>query len=150
MARAWRIEYEAALYHVLSRGNERCKIVVDDKDRNLSLETVGEMSQLFAVDICAYVLMENYYHLLTRTQRANLSKSIQWPGATYTKGFNIRHFRSGHLFQVRFKSMLVQNDAYLLQLSYYIHRNPVRAGVVQGYQATNGAVIVPMPMMTEK
>jgi len=131
MTRAWRIEYEGALYHVLSRGNERCNIVVDDKDRNLFLDTVGEMSQRFEVDICAYVLMDNHYHLLIRTQRANLSKGMQWLGATYTKRFNIRHFRSGHLFQGRFKNMLVQNDAYLLQLSYYIHRNPVRAGIVK-------------------
>ena len=61
MARAWRIEYEGALYHVLSRGNERCNIVVDDKDRNFFLNTVGEMSQRFEVDICAYVLMDNHY-----------------------------------------------------------------------------------------
>ena len=131
MARAWRIEYEGALYHVLSRGNERCHIVVDDKDRNLFLDTVGEMSQRFEVDLCAYVLMDNHYHLLIRTKRANLSKSMQWLGATYTKRFNLRQFRSGHLFQGRFKNMLVQNDAYLLQLSYYIHRNPVRAGMVK-------------------
>ena len=70
MARAWRIEYEGALYHVLSGGNERCNIVVDDKDRNLFLDTVGEMSQRFEVDICAYVLMDNHYHLLFRTRRA--------------------------------------------------------------------------------
>jgi len=64
--------------------------------------------------------MDNHYHLLIRTKRAKLSKSMQWLGATYTKRFNLRHFRSGHLFQGRFKNMLVQNDAYLLQLSYYI------------------------------
>jgi putative transposase len=131
MAREWRIEYEGALYHVLSRGNERRNIFVDDKDRNLFLDTAGEMSQRFEVDIGAYVLMDNHYHLLMRTRRANLSKSMQWLGATYTKRFNTRHFRSGHLFQGRFKNMLVQNDAYLLELSYYIHRNPVRAGMVK-------------------
>ena len=131
MTRAWRIEYEGALYHVLSRGNDRRNIVVDDKDRNLFLDAVGEMSQRFEVDICAYVLMDNHYHLLMRTRRANLSKSMQWLGATYTKRLNTRHFRSGHLFQGRFKNMLVQNDAYLLELSYYIHRNPVRAGMVK-------------------
>ncbi|MEJ2165216.1 MAG: transposase, partial [Desulfobacterales bacterium] len=131
MARAWRIEYGGALYHVLSRGNDRRNIVADDRDRNLFLDTAGEMSQRFEVDICAFVLMDNHYHLLMRTRRANLSKSMQWLGATYTKRFNSRHFRSGHLFQGRFKNMLVQNDAYLLELSYYIHRNPVRAGMVK-------------------
>ena len=115
----------------MSKGNERRNIVDDDKDRSLFLDTVGEMSQRFEIDICAYVLMDNHYHLLIRTQRANLSKSMQWLGATYTKRFNTRHFRSGHLFQGRFKNMLVQNDAYLLELSYYIHRNPLRAGMVK-------------------
>lgn len=131
MTRAWRIEYEGALYHILSRGNERRNIVSDDRDRNLFLDTLGEMSQRFAVDLFAYVLMDNHYHLLFRTNRANLSKSMQWFGATYTKRFNNRHFRSGHLFQGRFKNMLIQDDAYLLQLSYYIHRNPIRAGIVK-------------------
>ena len=131
MARAWRIEYEGALYHVLSRGNERQDIVINDDDRQLFLATVGEMGERFEIDIFAYVLMDNHYHLLFRTNRANLCRSMQWFGATYTKRFNLRHNRSGHLFQGRFKNMLVQNDAYLLQLSYYIHRNPLRAAVVR-------------------
>ena len=101
------------------------------------LDTVGEMSQRFEVDICAYVLMDNHYHLLMRTRRGNLSRSMQWVGATYTKRFNLRHSRSGHLFQGRFKNMIVQNDAYLLQLSYYIHRNPVRAAMVKRLSSYN-------------
>ena len=131
MARAWRIEYKGALYHVLSRGNEGQNIVNDDDDRKLFLNTVGEMGERFAIDLFAYVLMDNHYHLLFRTNRANLCRSMQWFGATYTKRFNLRHNRSGHLFQGRFKNMLVQNDAYLLQLSYYIHRNPFRAKMVR-------------------
>ena len=131
MARAWRIEYEGALYHVLSRGNEGRPIFLDNDDRLLFFETLGEMSERFEIDIFAYVLMDNHYHLLFRTNRANLSKSMQWFGATYTKRFNIGHNRAGHLFQGRFKNMLVENDAYLLQLSYYIHRNPLRAAMVR-------------------
>jgi putative transposase len=131
MSRAWRIEYAGALYHVLSRGNDRRDIFTEDDDRLLFLDTLGEISDRFAVDICAYVLMSNHYHLLLRTRRANLSKAMQWLGVTYTNRFNPRHGRSGHLFQGRFKSMLVQNDAYLLQLSYYIHRNPLRANLVK-------------------
>jgi hypothetical protein len=69
---------------------------------------------------------------------------MQWLGVTYTNRFNPRHGRSGHLFQGRFKSMLVQNDAYLLQVSYYIHRNPLRAGLVNRLASTNGAAIAPM------
>lgn len=75
--------------------------------------------------------MGNHYHLLLKTNRANLSKSMQWLGVTYTRRFNLRHFRSGHLFQGRFKSIIVQNDAYLMQLSCYIHRNPLRAGIAK-------------------
>ncbi len=131
MARAWRIEYEGALYHVLSRGNEKQNIVTNDDDRKLFLATVGEMAKRFEIDLFVYVLMDNHYHFLFRTNRANLCRSMQWFGATYTKRFNLRHNRSGHLFQGRFKNMLVQNNAYLLQLSYYIHRNPLRAGMVR-------------------
>ena len=131
MSRAWRIEYEGALYHVLSRGNEKQNIVTNDDDRKLFLATVGEMGERFEIDIYAYVLMDNHYHLLFRTHRANLCRGMQWFGATYTKRFNLHHNRSGHLFQGRYKNMLVQNDAYLLQLSYYIHRNPLRAGMVR-------------------
>ena len=131
MARAWRIAYEGALYHVLSRGNQGQNIFVDDEDRKLFLKTVAEMSERFELDIFAFVLMDNHYHLMFRTNRANLSKSMQWFGATYTKRFNIGHFRTGHLFQGRFKNMLVQNEAYMLQLSYYIHRNPLKVGMVR-------------------
>ena len=91
MARAWRIEFEGALYHVLSRGNERQDIVATDEDRKLFLNTLGEMGERFEVDIFAYVLMDNHYHLLFRTNRANLCRSMQWFGATYTKRFNLRH-----------------------------------------------------------
>jgi putative transposase len=131
MTRAWRIEYEGALYHVLSRGNERRDIVFDDKDRKMFLDTLGEISERFDIDVFAYVLLDNHYHLLFRTPRANLSKCMQWFGVTYTRRFNLRHNRSGHLFQGRFKNMLVENNAYLLQLSHYIHRNPLRAGMVK-------------------
>jgi len=75
--------------------------------------------------------MDNHYHFLLRTPRGNLSRAMQWLVVAYTNRFNARHSRSGHLFQGRFKDMLVQNDAYLLQLSYYIHRNPLRAKMVE-------------------
>ena len=81
MARAWRIEYEEALYHVLSRGNEKQDIVINDDDRRLFLITAGEMAERFEIDIFAYVLMDNHYHLLFRTHRANLCRSMQWFGS---------------------------------------------------------------------
>ncbi|MDP2643301.1 MAG: transposase [Desulfobacterales bacterium] len=130
MGRAWRIEYEGGLYHVLSRGNERKNIFHDDRDRQTFIDAIGEMADNYDVDIFAYVLMSNHYHILLRTNQANLSKSMQWLALTYTLRFNNRHFRSGHLFQGRFKSIIVQNDAYLMRLSCYIHRNPLRAGII--------------------
>ena len=131
MARPWRIEFEGALYHVLSRGNEQKDIFRDNEDRESFLNCLGEMSARYETDIFAYVLMDNHYHILLRTNRANLSKGMQWLGATYTRRFNNRHLRAGHLFQGRFKNIIVQNDAYLMQLSCYIHRNPLRAGIVK-------------------
>jgi putative transposase len=131
MARAWRIEFEGALYHVLSRGNQRQAIFIDDEDRLLFLGRLSEVAERFEVECYAYVLMNNHYHLLLRTRRANLSRAMQWLGVAYTSRFNLKNHCSGHLFQGRFKSMLVESDAYLLQLSYYIHRNPLRAGMVK-------------------
>ena len=130
MARPLRIEFKGALHYILSRGNERRNIFFGDADYKVFLGVLEEMSERFEVDIFAYVLMSNHYHLLIRTNQGNLSKSMQWVGTTYTRRFNLQHFRSGHLFQGRFKSILVQNDAYLMQLSCYIHRNPLRAGLV--------------------
>ncbi|MHA1629742.1 MAG: REP-associated tyrosine transposase [Candidatus Heimdallarchaeota archaeon] len=130
MARPLRIEFKGALYHIISRGNERREIFLGDDDYEIFLDVLEEMSDRFEVDIFAYVLMSNHYHLLIRTNQKNLSKSMQWVGTTYTRRFNLKHSRSGHLFQGRFKSILVQNDAYLMQLSCYIHRNPLRAGLV--------------------
>lgn len=130
MARQWRIEFEGALYHILSRGNQGQNIFIDDKDRRCFLNLLGDMCNRFFIDIFAYVFMNNHYHILLRTQQANLSNGMQWLGTTYTRRFNWKHSQSGHLFQGRYKSIIVENDAYLSQLSYYIHRNPLRAGLV--------------------
>ena len=131
MARQWRIEYEGAFYHVLSRGIEQRDIFYDDADRYNFLNILGSMSECFNIDKYAYVLMTNHYHLLIKTNASNLSRSMQWLGTTYTGRFNRRHARGGHLFQGRFKSIIVENDAYLIQLSCYMDRNPVRAGLVK-------------------
>ena len=131
MARPWRIEYGGAYYHVLSRGNERRDIFFDDRDRRVFLSTLGETSDRFKVDIFAYVLMGNHYHVLLRTNLPNLSRAMQWLGLTYARRFNNRLRRSGHLFQGRFKAMVVESDAYMMELSCYIHRNPLRAKMVR-------------------
>ena len=94
MSRSWRIEYEGALYHLLSRGNEGKDIFDDDRDRTIFLDRVGEMSERFELSVYAYVLMRNHYHLMVRTERANLKKAMHWFGTTYTQRFNIRHSRN--------------------------------------------------------
>ena len=111
MSRAWRIEYEGAYYHLLSRGNEGRDIYTDEKDRIIFLDTLGEVTERFDVDVHAYVLMSNHYHLLVRTRQANLKKAMHWFGTTYTQRSKHRHLRSGHLFLGRYKSLIVQNDA---------------------------------------
>lgn len=114
----------------MSRGNERQDIFRCDDDRKMFLDLIGDFSERFEIDVFAYVLMDNHFHLLLRTRQANLPKAMQWLGTTYTRKFNNRHDRSGHLFQGRYKSILVENDQYMLHLSCYIHRNPLRAGII--------------------
>lgn len=127
MARPWRIQHGGAYYHVLSRGNEGRDIFFDDVDRKLFLKTLGEASDRFNVDVFAFVLMKNHYHVLLRTNLPNLSRSMQWLGLTYARRLNNRVGRYGHLFQGRFKAIVVESDAYMVELSCYIHRNPLRA-----------------------
>jgi REP element-mobilizing transposase RayT len=129
MARALRMEFPNTFYHILSRGNEKRAIFFEDKDYHSFLDILGEMVDRFNLEVHAYVLMKNHYHLLIRTKEANLSRAIQWLGVTYSVRFNHRHQRSGHLFQGRFKSFIVENEQYFLSLALYIHGNPQRAGI---------------------
>jgi len=113
MARPLRIDREDTFYHVLNRGNERRPIFRDAQDYAGFLSRLGRCSQRFALAVYAYVLMGNHYHLLVRTREANLSAAIQWLGVSYSVWHNVRHARSGHLFQGRFKSFLVTEDERL-------------------------------------
>ena len=126
MARPLRIICPGAWYHVTARGNERRDIFRDDKDRVRFLEILAEMVDRFGVGLHAYVLMSNHYHLLMEVCRPNLSQAVQWLNVSYSVWFNCRHNRSGHLFQGRFKSVVVEPNAWGLSLSAYIHLNPVR------------------------
>ena len=101
-----------------------------DKDRRVFLDLLQEISERFDIQIYAYVLMSNHYHLLLKITETNLSKSMQWFGTTYTRRFHMHNQTGGHLFQGRYKAIIVENGAYLLRLSCYIHRNPLRAGIV--------------------
>ncbi|MDQ6955392.1 MAG: transposase [Mariprofundaceae bacterium] len=130
MARPLRIEYEGAVYHVTSRGNALSDIYLSDDDRELFLEVLEHVVERFSWVCHAYCLMNNHYHLMVETPQANLSRGMRQLNGMYTQRFNREHDRVGHVFQGRFKSIVVDKDAYLLELSRYIVRNPVAAGMM--------------------
>lgn len=131
MARSVRMEYPETFYHILSRGNEKRDIFYDKEDYLRFLDVLGKTVERFKLEIHAYVLMKNHYHLLVKTTEANLSQAIQWLGVSYSVWFNRHHQRSGHLFQGRFKSFMVENERYFTATCLYIHGNPIRAGLVK-------------------
>ncbi|MFH1674325.1 MAG: transposase, partial [Pseudomonadota bacterium] len=126
MARPLRIEYPGAWYHVTCRGNEKRNIFRDDADRDKLLEILSANLKLYRIELHSYVLMQNHFHIILMTREANLGKFMQRFNTTYTVYFNRRHRRSGHLFQGRYKAILIEKDEYLMGLSRYIHLNPVR------------------------
>jgi REP element-mobilizing transposase RayT len=131
MSRPLRIEYPGAAYHVLCRGNNRQKIFRDDLDRRRYLEKLFHYCELKEVSLLGYCLLSNHIHLLVETPQGNLSKMMQPFQTSYTLYLNRRHGRSGHVFEQRYKALLVDKDNYLLQVSRYIHRNPVAAKLVE-------------------
>jgi REP element-mobilizing transposase RayT len=126
MARALRIQYPGAFYHVTCRGNERKGIFLDKQDQKIFLEKLALSSDTYNVPILAYVLMTNHFHLLLTTPDGNLSEFMRHFNISYTAFFNKRHKRVGHLYQGRYKAFMVDADNYLLEVSRYIHLNPVR------------------------
>jgi putative transposase len=135
MARPLRIEFPGAVYHVTSRGDRREPIFVDDEDRSALLNVLGQAMSRFDAQILAYCLMGNHYHFVLHTRKANLSAVMRHVNGVYTQSFNRRHDKVGHLFQGRFKAILVDRDAYLLEVCRYVELNPVRAGLVRKPQA---------------
>ncbi len=128
MARVLRMERAGAWYHLTVRGNERRLIFRDDRDRRHFLELFPPWLERFDCRLHAYVLMDNHYHLLLQTREANLSRAMQWLNVSYSVWFNRRHQRVGHLFQGRFKSVIVEPETWALGLSRYVHLNSVRIG----------------------
>lgn len=151
MSRPLRLEFEGAVYHVTSRGNERSAIFRDDRDRDRFLSILGRVVGDQFWRLHAYCVMGNHYHLLLETPRGNLSSGMQRLNGRYTQWFNFRHRRSGHLFQGRYKAILVERDPHLLELCRYVVLNPVRAGIVESaggwpwsnYRATCGRRAAP-------
>ena len=131
MARPLRIEFPGAIYHVTSRGNARRKIFLDDSDRDAFLSTLAWVVERFGWICHAYCLMGNHFHLMIETPEPNLSRGMRQLNGVYTQGFNRLHRKVGHLFQGRFKAILVERDSYLLELARYVVLNPVRAKMVK-------------------
>ncbi len=131
MARPLRLEFPGALYHLTARGNARQTIFEDDADRRRFLRLLGREVEQQGWLCYAYCLMDNHYHLLIETPEGNLVNGMRRLNGAYTQGFNRRHLRVGHLFQGRYKSIVVERDAYLKELCRYIVLNPVRAGMVE-------------------
>lgn len=146
-----RLEFPGAVYHVTSRGDRREPIFLDDEDRRAFLSLVGREVLQQGWRLYAYCLMDNHYHLLVETPDPNLGRGMQRLNGVYTQAFNRRHGLVGHLFQGRYKAIVVDRDSYLLELCRYVVLNPVRAGVVEtpegwawsSYAATIGATRAP-------
>jgi putative transposase len=137
MGRPVRIEYAGALYHITSRGNERKKIFLDVEDRIRFMNLLREYHDRYGIRIHSYVLMDNHYHLILETPMGNLLKVMHGINGGYTGYFNRKYKRVGHLFQGRYKAILVEKESYLVPLSRYVHLNPVRAGLArrpEGYR----------------
>lgn len=126
MARPLRIHVSDGWYHVVSRGSGGLAIYRDDEDRRRFLGLVSELPERFGVEVHAFVLMDNHYHLLVRCRRASLSETLRWLQTTYAVRFNWAHRRRGHVFQGRFKAILIRDESALDGVARYLHLNPVR------------------------
>jgi putative transposase len=126
MSRPLRVEYPGAVYHITCRGNERRAIFRDNQDRESFLDILAQSKKIYSIRLIAYVLMDNHFHLLIETPLGNLGEFMRRFNITYTSYFNRTHNRVGHLYQGRYKSILVDKESYLSELSRYIHLNPVQ------------------------
>lgn len=157
MARPLRLEHPGALWHVTARGNERGDVFRDDADRRELLAVLGRTATIYGWRLHAYVLMGNHYHLVVETPEPTLSRGMRDLNGVTTQRFNRRHGRAGHLFEGRFKAILVEREAHLLELLRYVVLNPVRAGLARSaaawpwssYRATAGLVEAPEWLETE-
>jgi len=131
MGRPLRIEYPDAFYHITARGNERKNIFKSNRDRERFLGYLGSASERYKAIIHAFCLMDSHYHILLQTPAGNLSQIMHHINGAYTNYFNVKRKRSGHLFQGRYKALLVDIDEYAQELSRYIHLNPVKARMVE-------------------
>ena len=157
MGRPLRIQSPGGCYHVFNRGSRRQETFVDDADRSLFLDLLARCHGRYGIEIHAYCLMDNHYHLLVRTPEPKLAKAMQYVIGSYTRRFNLRHGLDGSLFRGRYKAKAVESDRSLLAVSRYIHLNPLEAGLVSllgsyrhsSYPVYEGRVSRPRWLFTE-
>jgi REP-associated tyrosine transposase len=130
MARRPRIQYPGAVYHVMARGNRKSAIFEDDVDRQLFLGLLGSAAERYAFRVYGLCLMGNHYHVVSETPRGNLSDAMRFVNGVYAQASNRRHGRTGHLFEARFRSLVIQQELYLKRVVRYVVLNPVRAHLV--------------------
>src|SRR5712692_7942277 len=156
MSRPLRLEHPGAVWHITSRGNDRQRIFSDDVDRECFVSLLGRTVDLFRWRLHAFVLMGNHYHLVLETPELTLSRGMRQLNGLYAQAFNRRHKRAGHLYQGRFKAILVEKDSHLLELVRYVVLNPVRAGLAtsakdwpwSSYRGTAGLARAPEWLQT--
>jgi putative transposase len=157
MTRPLRIEYPGALYHVTSRGNGRQRIFEDDRDRQFFLDLLAHVGDRFHFMCHAYCLMDTHYHLVIETPEGNLSRGLRQMNGIYTQKYNWKYKKTGHVFQGRYKAIIVDKDSYLLELSRYVVLNPIRAHMVENpedwnwssYRPTSGIDHPPLCLTTD-
>ena len=137
MPRLARLDAPGVLHHVMGRGIERRKIFINKKDRNDFISRLAELAEGNAMDIYAWALLPNHFHILCKTKMRPLSASMRRVLTGYVVNFNKRHNRHGHLFQNRYKSIVCEEDVYLMELVRYIHLNLIRAGMVKSIKELN-------------
>ena len=138
MPRQPRLDAPGALHHVMGRGIDGIKIFRNRKDREDFLDRLAGLCEAHALSVCAWALMSNHFHLLLRTGNRPLSASMRKLLTGYAVNYNRRHNRYGHVFQNRYKSLVCEEDPYLLELTRYIHLNPLRAGAVKNLEELGG------------
>jgi len=138
MPRQPRLDAPGALHHVMGRGIEKAKIFQSEIDRSDFLDRVAKLCYKGNLIVYAWALLPSHFHLLLRTGRESLSRSMKQLLTGYVVNFNLRHKRHGHLFQNRYKSIICEEDPYLLELTRYIHLNPLRAGIVKNLGELRG------------
>ncbi|OGO78085.1 MAG: hypothetical protein A2Y23_15500 [Clostridiales bacterium GWB2_37_7] len=129
MGRPTRVDYKGGIYHVIARGNNKELIFIEDKDKGHFISVVKKSCEIMGCKVYGYALMNNHYHILMQTMDKKLQEIMHKVNNTYSKYFNLKYERVGHVFQGRYKSCIIQDETYMFNVLRYIHQNPIEAGL---------------------